>query len=45
MVAMALIPPLFLRRMNREVRAWRKRFYPEITDWRPYTSATTPMPR
>ena len=42
---MAMIPPLWRRRMNPLVRRWRKTFYPEITDWRPYTTATTPMPR
>lgn len=45
MTMMALIPPLWLRRMNPRVRQWRKTYYPEITDWRPYTTATNPMPR
>ena len=31
--------------MNPRVRAWRKRFYPDITDWSAYKAGTTPMPR
>ncbi len=42
---LAMVPPLWRRRMNPLVRRWRKTFYPEITDWRPYTAATTPLPR
>lgn len=45
MTVMALIPPLWLRRMNPRVRAWRRKFYPEVTDWLPYKKATNPMPR
>ena len=45
MTTMALIPPLWLRRMNPRVRHWRKQHYPEITDWSAYNSATNPMPR
>lgn len=45
MTTMALIPPLWRRRMNPMVRRWRQQFYPEITDWRPYTKATNPIPR
>ncbi|MCV6825682.1 MULTISPECIES: alkane 1-monooxygenase [Halocynthiibacter] len=41
----AMIPPLWRRTMNPRVRAWRKKYYPEITDWEPYKTATTPMPR
>lgn len=44
MTTMALIPPLWRRRMNPMVRRWRAQFYPEITDWRPYNKATNPMP-
>lgn len=33
MVVMALNPLVFRRKMNPRVRAWRKQFYPEITDW------------
>ena len=44
MTTMALIPPLWRRKMNPRVRRWRSMYYPEITDWQPYTRATTPMP-
>jgi alkane 1-monooxygenase len=33
MTAMALVPPVWRRVMNRRVRAWRKRHYPAVTDW------------
>lgn len=42
---LAMIPPLWRRRMNPLVRQWRKTFYPEITDWRPYATAGNPLPR
>lgn len=45
MVLMALIPPVWFRVMNRRVKDWRKRFYPEVTDWGPYKRGLTPMPR
>lgn len=45
MTALAMVPPLWRRRMNPRVRAWRKRYYPHIEDWTPYTKGTTPMPR
>ncbi len=45
MTVMAMIPPLWRRFMNPRVRAWRKQFYPEITDWAPYKDATNPLPR
>ncbi|AMY71818.1 alkane 1-monooxygenase [Frigidibacter mobilis] len=45
MTTMALIPPLWRRRMNPRVRAWRKKYYPEITDWKPYNRGETPLPR
>ena len=41
---MALIPPLWRRRMNPRVREWRKQFYPDITDWRAYNKGLNPMP-
>ncbi|MCX8507632.1 MAG: fatty acid desaturase, partial [Rhodobacteraceae bacterium] len=44
MTSMALIPPLWFRVMNPRVRAWRRQFYPEITDWTPYKKGTLPMP-
>ena len=45
MTMAALVPPLWRRIMNPRVRRWRKTYYPEITDWRPYNTATTPPPR
>lgn len=45
MTTLALIPPLWRRVMNGRVRAWRKRFYPGITDWSAYDRGTLPMPR
>ncbi|MDJ0640084.1 MAG: alkane 1-monooxygenase [Paracoccaceae bacterium] len=45
MGTLAMIPPLWRRRMNPRVRAWRKVHYPEVTDWQPYKLATNPMPR
>lgn len=44
MTMMAMIPPLWRRRMNPRVRRWRKTYYPEITDWKAYNKATNPMP-
>ncbi|MEE2861194.1 MAG: alkane 1-monooxygenase [Pseudomonadota bacterium] len=45
MTFVAMIPPLWRRRMNPRVRAWRRQFYPEIADWTPYNRGTLPMPR
>jgi len=45
MTALALIPPLWRRRMNPRVRQWRKTFYPEIEDWTPYNKGTLPLPK
>ena len=44
MTTMALIPPIWMNRMNPRVRAWRRQFYPEITDWSPYDQGTNPSP-
>jgi len=41
----AMIPPLWRRMMNPRVRAWRARYYPEITDWKPYAKGTLPLPK
>lgn len=41
----AMIPPLWRRFMNPRVRAWRKQFYPDIQDWKPYNKALNPMPK
>lgn len=45
MVALATVPPFWRRVMNPRVRAWRRQFYPEITDWAPYKAGTNPSPR
>lgn len=45
MAALAMIPPLWRRVMNPKVRAWRRQFYPDITDWTPYNKGTLPPPK
>lgn len=45
MTLTAMIPPIWRRMMNPRVRAWRQRYYPEITDWQPYNKSQNPMPR
>ena len=45
MTLFALVPPVFRRVMNPRVRAWRRRYYPEIADWQPYKLGTNPLPR
>jgi len=30
--------------MNPRVRAWRQKYYPEISDWQSYNKALNPMP-
>lgn len=45
MTMTALIPPLWRRMMNKRVRAWRNRYYPEISDWSAYKDGTNPLPR
>ncbi|MFU8883139.1 MAG: alkane 1-monooxygenase [Rhodobacterales bacterium] len=45
MTMAAMIPPLWRRVMNPRVRRWREMYYPEITDWKPYTKALNPLPR
>ncbi|MEZ5913970.1 MAG: alkane 1-monooxygenase, partial [Paracoccaceae bacterium] len=45
MTALAMVPPLWRRVMNRRVRDWRRRYYPDVTDWSGYNSASNPMPR
>ena len=44
MVLLAMMPPVWFRLMNKRVKAWRKRFYPEIGDWSLYKHGLTPMP-
>lgn len=38
MMLLALIPPVWFAVMNPRVDAWRKRFYPEVQNWRAYDS-------
>ncbi len=45
LTAMAMIPPLWRRIFNPKVRAWRRKYYPEITDWTPYKTWEYPAPR
>ncbi|WBL33004.1 alkane 1-monooxygenase [Sinirhodobacter sp. HNIBRBA609] len=45
MALMAMVPPLWRRRMNPRVRAWRRQHYPEVADWKPYNRGANPMPR
>jgi alkane 1-monooxygenase len=45
MTSAAMVPPLWRRVMNPRVRAWRRRHYPEVTDWTPYARGTNPLPR
>lgn len=45
MTMAAMIPPLWRRIMNPRVKAWRRHYYPEITDWTPYTKGALPAPR
>lgn len=45
MTVAAMIPPLWRRMMNPRVRRWRKKHYPQITDWTAYNKAQNPMPR
>ena len=44
MTIAAMMPPVWKRVMNPRVREWRKRYYPDITDWRAYNKATNPVP-
>ena len=44
MTFIAMIPPLWHRQMNPRVRAWRRQFYPEITDWSAYNHGRNPIP-
>ena len=45
MTMAAMVPPVWRRVMNPRVRRWRAMYYPEITDWKPYTRALNPPPR
>lgn len=45
MTMAATVPPIWRRMMNPRVKAWRKRNYPEIADWTPYSKGLNPLPR
>lgn len=45
MTMAAMIPPLWRRMMNPRLRKWRAMYYPEISDWTPYNTLGTPLPR
>jgi alkane 1-monooxygenase len=45
MTMAAMVPPIWKRMMNHRVKAWRRQFYPDITDWRAYNKALHPKPR
>nr|WP_321249619.1 alkane 1-monooxygenase [uncultured Ruegeria sp.] len=45
MTIAAMIPPFWRQVMNPRVRAWRRQYYPDITDWGPYNKAQNPMPK
>ena len=36
MTALAMVPPLWKRVMNKRVREWRRQHYPDIVDWKGY---------
>lgn len=44
MTAMAMVPPLWRRRMNPRVCEWRRHHYPDIADWEAYKTGTNPLP-
>ncbi|WP_353474444.1 alkane 1-monooxygenase [Salipiger sp. H15] len=45
MTMAAMVPPVWRRVMNPRVKAWRRTWYPEITDWSDYNKARTPRPK
>ncbi len=45
MTVLALFPSQWRRVMNPRVKAWRAKFYPQVTDWLPYNKGQTPMPK
>lgn len=44
MTLLAMVPPLWRRRMNPRVRRWREMYYPEVTDWTAYNKGNLPEP-
>ncbi|GAB4389494.1 alkane 1-monooxygenase [Albidovulum sp.] len=45
MTALAMVPPLWRRRMDPRVDAWRRRHYPQVADWSDYDRGSLPMPK
>lgn len=45
MVAIAVSPQLWRWVMNRRIRGWRTRHYPEIDDWSDYDKDALPLPK
>jgi len=45
MLMIAMMPNLFRRMMNPRVQKWRAMYYPEISDWSAYKSASNPLPK
>ena len=43
MTMAAMVPPLWKRIMNRRVKAWRRKHYPDIKNWHPYNKALNPV--
>jgi alkane 1-monooxygenase len=43
MTLAAMVPPVWRRIMNRRVRSWRRRHYPDITDWHAYNKGLNPV--
>ena len=43
MTIAAMVPPVWRRVMNPRVRAWRRQFYPDISDWTAYNRAQNPV--
>lgn len=42
MTMVAMVPPLWKRVMNRRVKTWRRKHYPDIQDWHAYNKALNP---
>ena len=45
MATLAMVPPLWRRRMNPRVREWRRRYDPDITEWGDYNRGSLPLPK
>lgn len=43
MTLLAMLPPLWKFVMNHRVRAWRRQFYPDITQWHAYNKGLDPL--